>query len=148
MHHPSLEAWSNGHLYLLIIQNFQFFQQRRYSRSYNGCTFFCLYLILVIFFLSNPFTAKFLQISYQISFFLFYIYIYFGLANLDLNVSSQMFHTTVMLFRQTTLIVGVGGMPWPKKAQLITMHSWDFQTEVVQSKSWLSVGCLDRIAPL
>ena len=25
-----------------------------------------------------------------------------------------------------TLKVRVGGMPWPKKKQLITMHSWDF----------------------
>ncbi len=26
----------------------------------------------------------------------------------------------------------------PKQAQLSTMHSWDFQTKVVQSKVWLS----------
>ena len=31
-------------------------------------------------------------------------------------------------------------MPCPKQAQLITIHSQDLQTKVVQSKGWLSVG--------
>ncbi len=30
-------------------------------------------------------------------------------------------------------------MPWPKKVQLITMHSYDFQTKVLQLKSWMSL---------
>ena len=29
-------------------------------------------------------------------------------------------------------------MPWPKTGQLITMHSWDLQTKVMQKKSCLS----------
>ena len=28
-----------------------------------------------------------------------------------------------------------------KQAQPITMHSWDLQTKVIQSKGWLSVVC-------
>ena len=43
--------------------------------------------------------------------------------------------------RCSTLTLRVGGIPWPKIGTIYYHTKLLFQTKVVKSKSWLSVGC-------